>query len=91
MKNKSIIIKGSKWSIKYLRHDHPSLEGNNGLTKYAEKLILISKTPDVAIKNVYWHEYLHAFFWECGIRDLDTNFEHALIENLADLLERVDK
>lgn len=91
MRNKTLLIKGSKWLLKYVDGDGLELEGDNGKVDYKNKVIYLSKTPDCAPKNVYWHEYLHAYFWECGIRDLSSNFEHVLVENLADLLEKESK
>lgn len=91
MKNKSVIIKGAKWAVKYVSDDSEFLEGNDGITDKKTKTIYISKNPSHSIKNVYWHEYFHAFLHECGVRDLDSHFEHVLVENLADLLEQVDK
>ena len=91
MKNKTLNIKGSKWQVRYIDPNGPELEGDNGKVDYKNKVIYLSKTPDHNAKNVYWHEYLHAYFWECGVRDLSSNFEHVLVENLADLLEQVAK
>jgi len=34
------------------------------------------------------HEDLHASFYENGIRDLDKHFEHALIEIVAEYIEK---
>lgn len=90
MKNKAIFIKGIKWQVKYLHPENPHLEDNDGMCAYDKKTIYLSKKPSANAKNCYWHEYLHAFFWECGVRDMNSNFEHVLIENLADLLESVD-
>lgn len=91
MKNRAIKIKGSIWKLKYLPANAIELEGAEGKCDYNSRTIYLSKTPDLDQKTLFWHEFLHAFFWECGIRDLDDNFEHVLIENLTDLLEKVAK
>lgn len=91
MRSKSVMIKGEKWLVKYVPDDSELLEGNNGLTDTKIKTIYISKNPTRSIENIYWHEYLHAYLWECGVRDLDAHFEHVIVENMADLLEKVAK
>lgn len=84
-------IKGSKWQIKKVDAENPELESHEGLADYKLKTIYLSKNPQNCTKNnLFWHEYMHAYLYECGIRDLDCNFEHVIIENLADLLERLD-
>lgn len=91
MKNKHVMIKGTKWSVKYVDDDSEFLEGNNGITDTKNKTIYISKTPSRNIQNIYWHEFVHAFLHECGVRDLDAHFEHVIVENFADLLEGLVK
>lgn len=90
MKKESVIIKGAKWVVKYVHDNHPSLEGNDGICDKDTRTIFISENPSHRIRNVYWHEYGHAFLYECGIRDLDPHFEHVFIENMADLLEELE-
>lgn len=91
MRNKTVSIKGAKWLMKYVDPKGPELDGDEGKCDYQNKVIYLSKTPEIDAKTVYWHEYLHAYFWECGIRDMDVAFEHVLIENLTDLIERIEK
>jgi hypothetical protein len=91
MKNKSVTIKGAKWKVLFVSDASEFLEGNDGITCKKTKTIYISKNPSHNVENVYWHEYFHAFLFECGIRDLDDHFEHVIVENLADLMEGVSK
>lgn len=88
---KTINIKGKQWAIKKVENEAAELEGADGVADVKKKVIYLSKTPSNHTKNnLFWHEYFHAFFHECGIRDLDSSFEHVIIENLSDLMERLD-
>lgn len=87
MKDHKILIKGREWSVKYVESAGTELDDNDGTTDTNNRIIYIAKNTTHKTSVVYWHEFLHAFFWECGIRDLDEHFEHVLIENLSEFLD----
>lgn len=86
-----INVRGVRYKIKIMDAEDPRLSGCEGICNIKTKEIFLAEKPPVStFENVFWHEYFHAWLYESGIRDLDSHFEHVLIESLSDLLERLD-
>jgi len=77
---KYTMIKGMKYKINVV----PSLPDDDlGSMDPKKKVIEISL---LAEEDVLIHEELHALFYECGIRDMETQFEHVIIEIVTDYI-----
>jgi len=72
----------------YLKESDPNSPDHDGFVLYDPKKIYIAENPEYSMIKTVAHEDLHASFYENGIRDLDKHFEHALIEIVAEYIEK---
>lgn len=83
------MISGVEYKIVYLDPYDLKLNELDGLCDLATKTIYISKIPSVehyTIDHILEHECIHALLYERGIRDLDSRFEHCIIEAVVDYI-----
>lgn len=84
MKLKSINIFGTTYKIKEL-----DLGGSTcGLCSFDKKEIYINKNLSTKEKEVtFWHEVLHAMFYELSInQSVDNQLEEIIVDNAAKLI-----
>lgn len=86
---KSRLIQGVEYTIVWCDPYDIRLDSADGLCDIETRTIYVTKHPSTAYyseQHILEHECIHALLHERGIRNLDKDFEHCILEAFVDYI-----